>query len=285
MASKEFARSAPIGVFDSGLGGLSVLQHIRQTLPHEALLYVADSGFAPYGDKTSAEILERSIAVTDFLLSKKIKALVVACNTATAAAITHLRLHYPGLIIVGMEPGLKPASLLSKTKKVGVLATLSTIQSEKYHRLSTQLSADTGVEFIPQACTGLVDQIEKTEANAAQTRLLLKNYLSPLLDAKVDTLVLGCTHYPFVADLIHELINELTFAQTDSSEPIKLIDTGKAIASQIQRLLVERDITSAGDGAHNIYAYTSGNPDMLKYACTQWIDIPEEKLSVSTFAT
>lgn len=281
MASEEFARSAPVGVFDSGLGGLSVLQHIRQTLPHEALLYVADSGFAPYGDKTSAEILERSIAVTDFLLRKKIKALVVACNTATAAAIKHLRLHYPDLIIVGMEPGLKPASLLSKTKKVGVLATLSTIQSEKYQHLSTMLSAETSVEFIPQACVGLVDQIEKAEANADETRLLLKKYLTPLLDAKVDTLVLGCTHYPFVAGLIQKLAS----AHVPDGGPIKLIDTGKAVASQIQRLLAERDLTTRNSDTPHINAYTSGNPEKLKHACTQWINIPEDKLSVSSFST
>ncbi len=281
MASEEFARSAPIGVFDSGLGGLSVLQHIRQTLPHEALLYVADSGFAPYGDKTSAEILERSIAVTDFLLSKKIKALVVACNTATAAAIKHLRLHYPDLIIVGMEPGLKPASLLSKTRKVGVLATLSTIQSEKYQHLSTKLSVETGVEFIPQACIGLVDQIEKAEANADQTRLLLEKYLNPLLDAKVDTLVLGCTHYPFVA----RLIQELTSAYIPHSVPITLIDTGKAVASQIKRLLTECDLTNTSSDIPHINAYTNGSPEKLKHACTQWINIPEDQLSVSTFST
>lgn len=283
MALPKFTRSAPIGVFDSGLGGLSVLQHIRQTLPNEALIYVADSGFAPYGDKTSAEILERSIAVTDFLLNKKIKALVVACNTATAAAITHLRLHYPDLIIVGIEPGLKPASRLSKTKKIGVLATLSTIQSEKYQRLSAQLSAETSVEFIPQACVGLVDQIEIAEANADQTRLLLKKYLIPLLDANVDTLVLGCTHYPFVADLIPEL----TSAHTPDSEPIKLIDTGKAVASQIQRMLVERDLTTSTSNGDipRIDAYTNGNPEKLKHACTHWINIPEEKLSVFSFST
>ncbi|MFZ6742562.1 glutamate racemase [Undibacterium sp. JH2W] len=281
MASEEFARSAPIGVFDSGLGGLSVLQHIRHALPHEALLYVADSGFAPYGDKTSAEILERSIVVTDFLLNKKIKVLVVACNTATAAAIKHLRLRYPDLIIVGMEPGLKPASLLSKTKKVGVLATLSTLQSEKYQHLSMQLSADTGVEFIPQACVGLVDQIEKAEANAEQTRLLLKKYLNPLLAAKVDTLVLGCTHYPFVA----KLIQELTSTHISKGDPITLIDTGKAIASQIQRLLAERDLKTSNSDIPCINAYTNGNPDKLKHACTQWINIPENKLSVSTFRT
>ncbi|MBI1771863.1 MAG: glutamate racemase [Burkholderiales bacterium] len=280
MASEKFARSASIGVFDSGLGGLSVLQHIRQTLPHEALIYVADSGFAPYGDKTSAEILERSIAVTDFLLSKHIKALVVACNTATAAAISHLRLHYPDLIIVGMEPGLKPASLLSKTKKVGVLATLSTIQSEKYQGLRAQLSADTGVEFIAQACIGLVDQIEKVEANTDQTRLLLKKYLNPLLAANVDTLVLGCTHYPFVASLVQEL----TSAHIPHGEPIKLIDTGKPVASRIQRLLVERDLTTSDSDIPRINVYTNGNPEKLKYACTQWIKIPEEKLSISTFS-
>ncbi len=278
MTSEKFVRAGSIGVFDSGLGGLSVLQHIRQTLPHEALLYVADSGFAPYGDKTSAEILERSIAVTDFLLSKNIKALVVACNTATAAAIKHLRLQYPDLIIVGMEPGLKPASLHSKTKKIGVLATLSTIKSEKYQYLSKKLSAETGVEFIPQACVGLVDQIETVDANTELTRLLLKKYLNPLLDAQVDTLVLGCTHYPFVAKLIQELTS------AHNGEPIALIDTGKAVASQLQRLLAERHLTSNNNDIPHINAYTNGSPEKLKHACTKWINIPEDKLSVFTFS-
>lgn len=278
MTSEKFVRAGSIGVFDSGLGGLSVLQHIRQTLPHEALLYVADSGFAPYGDKTSAEILERSIAVTDFLLSKNIKALVVACNTATAAAIKHLRLQYPDLIIVGMEPGLKPASLLSKTKKIGVLATLSTIQSEKYQYLSKKLSAETDVEFIPQACVGLVDQIETADANTELTRLLLKKYLDPLLEAQVDTLVLGCTHYPFVARLIQELTS------AHNGETIALIDTGKAVASQLQRLLAERHLTSNNNDIPHINAYTNGSPEKLKHACTKWIHIPEDKLSVFTFS-
>ncbi|MFZ6658033.1 glutamate racemase [Undibacterium sp. TJN19] len=275
----KFDSSAPVGVFDSGVGGLSVLQHIHQALPHEKLVYVADSSFAPYGDKTSHEILKRSIAITDFLLSQDIKAVVVACNTATAAAISHMRQLYPDLIVVGIEPGLKPAALLSKTKKVGVLATLSTIQSDKYQRLRVQLNEETGVEFFSQACVGLVEQIEKKEVDADQIRSLLQHYLPPLLNAKVDTLVLGCTHYPFVADFIHEFIS----AYTDDSKLIRLVDTGKAVATRLQHLLADRLLITSESGTPAITAYTGGNSETLKHAFTEWIHIPEEQLSISTF--
>ncbi|MFZ6756405.1 glutamate racemase [Undibacterium sp. Ji50W] len=281
--------SAPIGVFDSGIGGLSVLRHIKQTLPNESLSYVADSGFAPYGDKSAALILERSIAVTEFLLSQQIKALVIACNTATAAAIAHLRLHYPELIIVGMEPGLKPAALLSQTKTVGVLATRSTLQSDKYQRLRSQLSIETGVEFISQACVGLVDQIEKADIDSEQIRILLKQYLTPLLDANADTLVLGCTHYPLVADLIRELIPELMLEpmtrHVTTSTAVQLVDTGQAVALHLQRLLVQRGLDIKTDVKPAFTAYASGNIQRLQQACIQWLHIAHKDVRMAALNT
>lgn len=274
----KFDCNAPIGVFDSGVGGLSVLQHIHRVIPHESLLYVADSGFAPYGDKPASLILERSIAVTDFLLNQSIKALVVACNTATASAIRQLRERYPELIIIGMEPGLKPAAQISKTKKVGVLATRLTIQSEKYLRLHEQLAADTGVTFISQACVGLVDQIEKSDPSSLiRARELLEQYISPLLDEDVDTLVLGCTHYPFVADMI----TDITSLHRRTSPPIQLIDTGYAIALHLQRLLSQHVLESNNNTPANIIAYATGDSDRLARACKQWLQLHGDQLHIS----
>lgn len=269
--------SAPVGVFDSGIGGLSVLRHIQQTLPNESLLYVADSGFAPYGDKPPALILERSIAVTEFLLSQQIKALVIACNTATAAAIAHLRLRYPELIIIGMEPGLKPAALLSQTKTVGVLATRSTLHSDKYQRLSAQLSTETGVNFIPQACVGLVDQIEKADIDSEQIRNLLQQYLPPLLDANADTLVLGCTHYPLVTHLIREFVAQ----HLAGSRSVQLVDTGHAVALQLQRLLIQHGLDRKAAIPTAFAACASGSVERLRQACAQWLNIAPNNVSTA----
>ncbi|MDE2429103.1 MAG: glutamate racemase, partial [Burkholderiales bacterium] len=204
----KFDRYAPVGVFDSGIGGLSVLQHIRRCLPNESLLYFADSGFAPYGDKPESAIIARCLAVADFLVTQNIKALVVACNTATAAAIHVLRQRYPTLIIIGIEPGLKPATQQTKSKIVGVLATQATLQSEKFRMLSAQLTQETGVSFISSACIGLANQIEKGELRSAKTVALVRQYVLPLLEQGADTLVLGCTHYPFATALIQKIAAE-----------------------------------------------------------------------------
>ncbi|MFZ6675209.1 glutamate racemase [Undibacterium sp. Xuan67W] len=220
-----------VGVFDSGIGGLSVLQHIRHRLPDESLIYFADSGFAPYGDKSELFIIERSLLIADYLHKKNCKAIVVACNTATAAAIKTLRDAYPDMIIVGVEPGLKPAIQLSKNHTVGVLATQSTLQSTKFQTLKNQLSADTDVRFLSQACIGLVDQIEKNELHTEDTLALLHSYITPLLEQGVDTLVLGCTHYPFLTDAIKQIVTN------SGAAPIQIIDTGEAVARQLEKLL------------------------------------------------
>ncbi|MDY7537726.1 glutamate racemase [Undibacterium sp. 5I1] len=287
---------AAIGVFDSGIGGLSVLQHIRKDLPHEHVIYFADSGFAPYGDKPESLIVERSLAVAQFLTEHSCKALVVACNTATAAAIKALRQAYPDLNLVGVEPGLKPAAQQSQNGIVGVLATQATLQSEKFTALRDQLSAETGVQFFSQACVGLVNQIEKAELHSAETVRLLHQYLTPLLQQGADTIVLGCTHYPFVAELILKIIAEF---KTGNPQPsVKLIDTGKAVSKQLTRLLASSKHatetvsdskaasdtkTASGSKSHSIVdaatkliVYTTGSSTTLAYALDRLLHIKEK---------
>jgi glutamate racemase len=225
------AANAPIGVFDSGVGGLSVLRHIRAQLPHEHLLYFADSGYSPYGDKPEQVVAERSLAIAAFLVGRGAKALVVACNTATVAAIKLLRTHYPDMPIVGVEPGLKPGAAASRNGKVGVLATDGTLAGAKFQLLREQISQSTRAQFLLQGCTGLADQIELGELDSDATAAMLSRYILPLLDQGADTLVLGCTHYPLVQAAIERII------ATAVAREIVLVDTGEAVARQLARLL------------------------------------------------
>lgn len=252
--------SAPIGVFDSGIGGLSVLRHIHAQLPHEHLLYFADSGFAPYGGKPEEIIVARSLAIAGFLMQYRIKALVVACNTATAAAIKILRQRYPDLALVGVEPGLKPAAALTKAGTVGVLATEGTIASVKFNLLHEQIAAATNVRFLAQPCPGLADQIEKGELHSSATAALVRRYLVPLLEQGADTLVLGCTHYPFLQPLIEEIVSRVT------AKPVSIIDTGDPVARQLARLLRERGLQRTAPGEGSLAAFTTGSTTTLSNA-------------------
>jgi len=228
--------SQPIGVFDSGVGGISVLKHIRALLPHEDLLYIADSKHAPYGNKSPEFIRERAFALADFLISQGAKALVVACNTATATAIEALRKEY-NVPIIGMEPAVKPAAAATKTGVVGVLATVGTLKSAQFAALLE--SYGQGVTVVTEGCPGLVECIERGELATDETRRLLKGYLKPLLDTQADTIVLGCTHYPLVRPLIEEIVGK----------EITLIDTGAAVARQLQKRLTEQSLLAeAGEG-------------------------------------
>ena len=282
-------RFAPVGVFDSGIGGLSVLQHIRHILPHESLIYFADSAFAPYGEKSEADITERCIAITEFLLQQRIKALVVACNTATAAAINALRERYPDLIIIGMEPGLKPAANLSLNKVAGVMATQFTLQSEKFKKLRQQISVETAVTFEEQACVGLVNQIEKGELRSIATLKLIRNYVTPLLQARADTIVLGCTHYPFVTHLIEQVIKEFQAENAASSgadiSAVQVIDTGLAVALQLQRLLEQSSLSLlAIQRPPTITAYTTSSKSSLRNAFNHLLKIPDSEVQIFTIA-
>lgn len=220
----------PIGVFDSGVGGLSVLRHVRAMLPGEDLLYVADSAHAPYGDKSAQFIEARAVAIAEFLVARDAKALVVACNTATAAAIAALRQRFD-LPIVGMEPAVKPAAEATRSGVIGVLATSGTLDSGKFAELVRRFGSQARV--IVQPCPGLVEQVELGDLAGPLTRRLLEGFIAPLLDAGADTLVLGCTHFPFLEPLLRELVGG----------EVAIIESGAAVARQLVRRLAEADFS------------------------------------------
>jgi glutamate racemase len=267
MMTSSLRADAPIGIFDSGLGGLSILRHIRAQLPHEHLLYVADTGFAPYGDKPEHVVAERSLAIARFLVAQGAKALVVACNTATISAVKLLRETMPEMPIVGVEPGLKPAAAASRSGKVGVLATERTLAGAKFLQLRDQISAATGADFLLQPCRGLVDQIELGDSDAVTA--LLRRYVTPLLDAGADTLVLGCTHYPLVKATIEDVVAE------SGLQDIALVDTGEAVARQLVRLLDAGGLLRAADAAvaARLTAYASASATALSAAFNSLVGI------------
>jgi glutamate racemase len=229
--STENPPRKPIGVFDSGVGGLSVLREIRRELPGEDLLYVADSGHAPYGDKSTELIEARSIAIVEFLLSQHAKAIVVACNTATGVAIQTLRARF-SVPIIAMEPAVKPAAATTRSRVIGVLATSRTIASDNFAKLHERFGAD--VKILMQACPGLVEQVETGDLSGDKTRALVGQYVLPLLAQGADTLVLGCTHYPFLAPLIQEI----------AGSAVQIIDPSAAIARELRRRLANADLLS-----------------------------------------
>jgi len=237
---------APVGVFDSGVGGISVLREIRAQLPAEHLIYYADSGHCPYGGKPREKIVERSTAITEFLLARGAKLVVVACNTATIAAVEQLRATYP-IPFVGMEPAVKPAAALTKSGVVGVLATGAALAGEKFHRLVAQHAG--GVRVITQPCPGLVEQVERGALDDAQTRALVARYTAPLLAQHADVLVLGCTHYPFLRPLIEEVVGP----------QVRVLDTGEAVARQTRRVLEREGLLGSAPPPGRIEWHTSGD--------------------------
>ncbi|MBT2295215.1 glutamate racemase [Pseudomonas fluorescens] len=242
---------APVGVFDSGVGGLSVLGEIRRLLPNESLLYVADCGHIPYGEKTPEFIRQRCAIIADFLHHQGAKALVVACNTATVAGVADLRRDYPHWPIVGMEPAVKPAAAATRSGIVGVLATTGTLQSAKFAALLDRFATD--VQVITQPCPGLVELIEAGDLDSPALRQLLLGYVEPLLAAGCDTLILGCTHYPFLKPMLKQMV----------PAHISLIDTGAAVARQLQRLLAERGLLATGPASETRF-WSSADPIHLR---------------------
>ncbi|MEQ1546450.1 glutamate racemase [Methyloglobulus sp.] len=253
-------RENPIGIFDSGVGGLSVLREIRKLLPNENLLYVADSAHAPYGDKTKEFILERSTTIVDFFISRQVKAVVVACNTATGAAVKEIR---PTIrpTIIAMEPAVKPASEKTKTGVIGVLATSRTLTSNNFQILLTRFSDQ--VKIIPQACPGLVEQVELGDLNGDKTRALVAQYVLPLITQNVDFIVLGCTHYPFLASLIQELVGS----------SITVIDSGSAIARELKSRLEKAEILADRNYSGSVQFWSSDETGKAKQVISQlWGD-------------
>ncbi len=258
----------PIGVFDSGVGGLSVLRALQAELPHEHFVYVADSGYAPYGERDDTHVIARSQAIANYLQKHHhIKALVVACNTATAVAIAQLRRAHPTLPIVGIEPALKPAVALSKTKVVGVMATRGTLNSEKFAALLASLQGQ--AHFMLQPCDGLADAIE--HADATKIIASCAHHTGAIgqfghKSGDIDTLVLGCTHYPFVALELAHLVGQ----------DIRLLEGGAPVARHTRKLLQAQGLlTTPTDGAPAIHTefFCTGSAESLRFALEQWLGV------------
>ncbi|MBC7700820.1 glutamate racemase [Aquabacterium sp.] len=250
-----------IGLFDSGLGGLSVLRALRQHMPLAQLLYIADSGNAPYGERDDAFIAGRALAISDFLLSQGAQVIVVACNTATAMAVHTLRQRWPEVPIVGVEPGVKPAVAQSANKRIGVLATPGTLASDKFKRLIEIHGQD--VVIVPQPCPGLAKEIESGHLDSPALRALVDAFSQPLRQAKVDTVVLGCTHYPFVAPLFQQALGP----------HVRIIDTAEAVARQTQRVSGDLPCLQAPHAEPTIQLWTSGSAAHLAQVADRWLNL------------
>ncbi len=251
---------APIGFFDSGLGGLSIFKAINQLLPNENTLYIADSQNAPYGKKGKEKIIELSKKNTDFLLAQGAKLIVVACNTATTNAIDYLRQHY-NVPFIGIEPATKVAATRTQTNNIGVLATQGTLSSEKF--LNTSQPFRKQVNFIEREGTGLVELIEQNRIN--ETAALLKHHLLPMLQHNIDHLVLGCTHYPFLIPEIKKIL----------PPDIAILEPGQAVAKHTKNILSEHNLLSSGNNTPTHIFYTNGSRKILTCFIETHLQLPE----------
>lgn len=239
----------PIAIFDSGVGGLSIAQCINHRLPNENLLYVADTLHAPYGDKTAEFIQQRVNEIAYWFIERNAKAIVVACNTATVNAIDQLRKNI-SIPVIGVEPAIKPAVNLSKNKKVAILVTKATAENQRFLTLVAQYSHNS--EVIIQPCPGLVELIEQDKKNSPECELLLSKYLQPLLDKGVDTIVLGCTHYPLVKGIINKICGE----------NVIIMETALPVTEQLQRQLAQHNLINPSDKLGTTRFYSSKHGDM-----------------------
>jgi glutamate racemase len=243
--------SAPIGVFDSGVGGLSVLREIRRELPSEDLIYVADSGYAPYGDRPAEYVQSRAVAMVEWLVGMGAKAVVVACNTATGIAVDALRARF-GLPIVAIEPAVKPAAAQTRSGVVAVLATTQTLSAERYSKL---VQAHAGnVHVLSQACPGLVERVEAGELSGSDTRALVARFVRPLVEQGADTIVLGCTHYPFLSAVIQDV----------AGPGVTIIDPAVAVAREVRRRLQASGLLSPETHRGREHFWTTGQLDSVR---------------------
>jgi glutamate racemase len=253
--------NAPIGVFDSGVGGLSILRQLRLLLPNEDVLFFADQGHVPYGPRPLDEVRRFSVGITHFLIDQGAKLIVVACNTASAAALKALRAAFPVTPFVGMEPAVKPAAEQTRTRTVGVLATPATFQGELFASVVERFAQ--GVRVLPQTLPGLVEWIEAGDLESAETRRIVADAVRPLVAQGADTLVLACTHYPFVIPIIAEI----------AGAGVQVIDPSPAIARQAARLLDERGLRAARDSYGMVAFQTSGDPARLQVMAKRLIGV------------
>jgi glutamate racemase len=248
----SFTQPAAIGIFDSGVGGLSVLRAVREALPCHPIFYLADQAHVPYGAHSREEVRRFSVGVTRYLLKQGAEIIVVACNTASAAALYHLRETFPDVPFVGMEPAVKPAAAGTHSGVIGVLATPVTFQGELYAQLVERFARN--VTVLQDTCPGLVQQIEHGDLNGPATRAILEQALFPMMEKDVDTVVMGCTHYPFVIPLIQEIVGE----------QVQVIDPAPAIARQVRRVLEARDGGHSCEVSAPVTFSTTGDPYQLR---------------------
>ena len=258
---------ATIGVFDSGIGGLTILSEALRQAPSHHYVYLADSANAPYGEKSSDWVATRSLDLCHWLVREGCQALIIACNTATAEAIAHIRHEMPAIPIIGIEPGVKPAVHNSQNHKIGVLATQNTLKSDKFKALLEDLDQD--CKLITQAGLGLVPLIESGGLNAPETEVLLREHLAPMQAAKIDTLVLGCTHYPFLAPLIKKILGP----------EVEIIDTSEAVVKQLCRKLEEHHLLQSSP-PRIIHLYSTLDAEVLLAHAKQLIPAAFEQHSV-----
>ena len=256
--------SAPIGIYDSGVGGLTVLRAVRSLLPDEDLIYFADQANVPYGNRSLNEVRGLAEGAASFFKSQGAKLIVIACNTASAAALKHLRGLFPDYPFVGMEPAVKPAAEQTLSGKVGVLATPSTFQGELYTSVVERFAHD--VQLFQATCPGLVQQIENGHLNTPQTRKILEDALEPMLQEGVDTLVMGCTHFPFVIPLISEI----------AGGEVNVIDPAPAIARQVKRVLETRGLLRERKKAGEMVFRTSGDAEKMQVLLPKLIAVEAE---------
>jgi len=242
----------PIGIFDSGVGGLSVLRAIRTQMPEESVIFLGDQRHIPYGPRPMEQIRDFSESITRFLLERDAKIVIVACNTASAAALKYLREKFPDVKFVGMEPAVKPAAETTQTGRVGVLATPATFQGALYASVVERFA--NGVELFQNTCNGLVQQIEQGNLDGSETRRILEDALRPMIEKNIDTVVLGCTHYPFVIPLIEHIVGD----------KVRVIDPAPSVAKQAKRLLEAGGMKNDSPTRGNVKFYTSGDPSVLK---------------------
>ena len=244
--------ASPIGVFDSGVGGLSVLREIQRSTPAEDLIYLADQRHVPYGQRSMEQVQELSEAITRYLVSRGAKVIVVACNTASAAALQYLRATFPDMLFVGMEPAIKPAAEQTQSGVVGVLATPATFQGALYASVLERFAQD--VTVLQNACPGLVAQIERGALDTPETREILERALAPMIDEGIDRVVMGCTHYPFVIPLIEAIVGP----------DVAVIDPAPAVAQQVGRVLDLRNLRTPGADSGRIEYLTTGEAERLE---------------------
>ena len=241
----------PIGIFDSGIGGLSLLPAIRRILPNESICYIADESFSPYGEKSLDTLIDRSIKITQYLIDMKCKLILVACNTATTQVINTLRKEFD-LPFVGIEPGVKPAALATKTGVIGVLATEGTLNSKLFNASVSKYA--TSVKLLQQIGHGLVERIEEKKTSTPATKALLREFLDPMLSEGMDVLLLGCTHYPFLLPQLNEIL----------PNSVQILDNSNAIALQINRLLTENELLNLSESAKKEQYYSTLEKNRLQ---------------------